>query len=55
MKIDDSKGLGDSVEKVIKFFQLDRLVKKNDRSSCSKCEKRKEKLNKSFPYRKPSN
>ena len=36
-----SKGLGDTVEKVIMFFSY---------RNCKKCKKRKELLNKMFPY-----
>ena len=46
-----SQGLGDSVEKAIKLLGLDQVVKKSD-GSCDSCKKRKEKLNKTFPYRK---
>jgi len=48
-----SQGLGDSIEKVIKSLKLDQVVKKSD-GSCEPCKKRKEKLNKTFPYRKPT-
>lgn len=37
-----SQGVGDTVEKVIKFFGY--------KKKCKKCEKRKEMLNKRFPY-----
>ena len=42
-----SRGLGDTVEKVIKATGLDAFVDGND---CG-CDKRKEALNKLFPYR----
>jgi len=41
------KGLGDTVEKVIKITGLNRSAPKD----CG-CKKRKEKLNKMFPYKK---
>jgi len=40
-----SKGLGDTVEKVIKVTGLQKFKKKD----CG-CEKRKKALNKAFPY-----
>ncbi len=43
----ESKGLGDTVEKIIKATGLDIFVEGKD---CG-CEQRKEKLNKLFPYR----
>jgi len=42
-----SKGLGDTIEKIIKATHLDIFVEGKD---CG-CEKRKEKLNQLFPYR----
>jgi len=42
-----SRGLGDTVEKVIKVTGLKKFKKKG----CG-CEKRKQALNKAFPYRK---
>lgn len=42
-----SKGLGDTIEKVIKTTGLDKFV---DGKDCG-CDKRKEKLNELFPYR----
>ena len=42
-----SKGLGDTIEKIIKATHLDIFVEGKD---CN-CEKRKEKLNELFPYR----
>jgi hypothetical protein len=38
------KGVGDTVERVIKFFGY--------KKKCKKCKKRKELLNKKFPYGK---
>lgn len=42
-----SRGLGDTVKKVIEYVGLDKLVK--NKKSCG-CRKRQEKLNKLFPY-----
>lgn len=42
-----SQGLGDTVEKVIKFTGLDKFT---DGKDCG-CEERKQKLNEMFPYR----
>ena len=42
-----SKGLGDTLEKLIKTFKLVKTVGKKD---CGSCKARKEKLNKLFPY-----
>ena len=42
-----SRGLGDTIEKIIKATHLDIFV---DGKDCG-CEKRKEKLNELFPYR----
>mgnify|MGYP003133513120 CR=1 FL=1 len=44
-----SKGLGDSVEKVLKATGIDKVAKKILGDDCG-CEERKEKLNKLFPY-----
>ena len=44
-----SKGLGDSVEKVLKATGIDRVAKKVLGDDCG-CEQRKEALNKMFPY-----
>ena len=46
-----SKGLGDSVEKVLKATGIDKVAKKVLGEDCG-CEERKEKLNKMFPYAK---
>lgn len=46
-----SKGLGDSIEKLIEFTGLDKLVKKDDGEECSPCQRRKTALNKIFPYK----
>ena len=42
-----SKGLGDTLEKLIKTFKLVKVVGKKD---CETCKARKDKLNKLFPY-----
>jgi len=47
-----SKGLGDTVEKFTKFTGLKPLVKKMSGSKDCGCDKRKETLNKKFPYKK---
>tara|TARA_Y100001963_G_scaffold108585_1_gene150129 strand:- start:612 stop:968 length:357 start_codon:yes stop_codon:yes gene_type:complete len=44
-----SKGLGDSVEKVLKATGIDKVAKKILGDDCG-CEERKQKLNKMFPY-----
>lgn len=44
-----SKGLGDSVEKVFKATGIDKVAKKVLGDDCG-CEKRKDLLNKAFPY-----
>ena len=44
-----SKGLGDSVEKVLKATGIDKVAKKVLGDDCG-CEERKKKLNKMFPY-----
>jgi len=45
----NSKGLGDSVEKVFKATGIDKVAKKVLGDDCG-CEERKKKLNKLFPY-----
>ena len=49
-----SKGLGDSVEKVLKATGIDKIAKKVLGDDCG-CEERKEALNKMFPYTKVRN
>ena len=44
-----SKGLGDSIEKVLKKTGIDKLAKKVLGDDCG-CEERKKALNKMFPY-----
>jgi len=48
----ESKGLGDSIEKITKATGIKALVDKytSTRGGCG-CEKRKNKLNKIFPYK----
>ena len=48
----ESKGLGDSVEKVLKATGIDKVAKFVLGEDCG-CDERKEKLNKLFPYAKP--
>ena len=47
-----AKGLGDSVEKVLKATGIDKVAKKVLGEDCG-CEERKAKLNKLFPYKNP--
>ena len=49
MKKNSSKGLGDSVEKVLKATGIDKVAKKILGDDCG-CEERKRKLNTIFPY-----
>jgi hypothetical protein len=46
-----SKGLGDSIEKVLKKTGIDKVAKKVLGDDCG-CEERKQALNKIFPYAK---
>tara|TARA_R110000796_G_scaffold50828_2_gene119842 strand:+ start:150 stop:335 length:186 start_codon:yes stop_codon:yes gene_type:complete len=46
-----SKGLGDSVEKITKATGIKSFVNKLLGKDCG-CKERKEKLNRSFPYKK---
>ena len=48
---EESKGLGDSIEKITKATGIKNLVEKITNGDCG-CDKRKEKLNKKFPYKK---
>lgn len=50
VNIMESRGLGDSIEKFTKATGIKKIVD-NMTSDCG-CSKRKEKLNKAFPYRK---
>jgi hypothetical protein len=47
-----SKGLGDSVEKVLKATGIDKVAKKILGDDCN-CQQRKNTLNKLFPYARP--
>ena len=47
-----SKGLGDTIAKITEATGIDKLVKFVAGEDC-KCDERKEKLNKLFPYAKP--
>lgn len=53
VEIEASKGLGDTVEKVFKATGIDKVAKFILGDDC-KCDERKEKLNKLFPYKKLS-
>ena len=46
LKNSESKGLGDTVEKVIKKVTGGKV------KTCGKCKKRRDVLNKAFPYKK---
>lgn len=48
----ESRGLGDTIEKITKATGIKRLVKFIAGEDCG-CEERREKLNKMFPYQKP--
>ena len=48
-----SKGLGDSVEKVLKATGIDKVAKKVLGDDCGCEERKKQKLNKMFPYARP--
>jgi hypothetical protein len=52
-EIEASKGLGDTVEKVLNKTGIDKLAKFVLGEDCG-CDKRKEYLNKIFPYNKPN-
>ena len=47
-----SKGIGDSVEKVLKATGIDKVAKKILGDDCG-CDERKKKLNQMFPYARP--
>lgn len=47
----ESKGLGDSIEKITKATGIKDLVEKITKGDCG-CDKRKDTLNKKFPYKK---
>tara|TARA_R100000656_G_scaffold116067_1_gene88712 strand:- start:38 stop:199 length:162 start_codon:yes stop_codon:yes gene_type:complete len=46
----ESRGLGDSIEKITKVTGIKHLVKKVAGKDCG-CEKRQDFLNKKFPYK----
>tara|TARA_Y100000593_G_C4229422_1_gene296170 strand:+ start:457 stop:603 length:147 start_codon:yes stop_codon:yes gene_type:complete len=46
-----SKGLGDTIEKITEATGIKKVVEKIVGDDCG-CNKRKEKLNKIFPYKK---
>jgi hypothetical protein len=50
----ESKGLGDTVEKITTATGIkrvfDNIAAKSGQKECSPCQKRKEALNKMFPY-----
>jgi hypothetical protein len=52
MKKNSSKGIGDSVEKVLKATGIDKVAKKILGDDCG-CDERKKKLNQMFPYARP--
>ena len=52
MKSNESKGLGDSIEKITKATGIKKVVEKVTGEKDCGCNKRKEKLNKMFPYKK---
>jgi len=52
-ELEASKGLGDTVEKVLQATGVDKLAKFVLGEDCG-CDKRKEYLNKLFPYNKPN-
>jgi len=53
----ESKGLGDSVEKLTRRLKIKQLLdyRKNKTGKDCGCSKRKEKLNKMFPYKTSKN
>ena len=52
MKSNKSKGLGDSIEKITKATGIKKVVDKITGDKDCGCNKRKEALNKAFPYKK---
>lgn len=49
-----SKGLGDTIHKILKALQLDKLADKLSNKEGCGCESRRRKLNEKFPYRHES-
>ncbi len=47
-----NKGLGDSIEKITTFTGIKKIVDKITGKKDCGCDKRKDKLNKKFPYDK---
>jgi hypothetical protein len=47
-----SKGLGDSIEKITEITGIKKVVEKVTGNKDCGCNKRKEALNKKFPYKK---
>jgi len=52
MKSNESKGLGDSIEKITKATGIKKVVEKVTGEKDCGCKKRREALNKRFPYNK---
>ena len=50
--MEKSKGLGDSIEKITKATGIKKIVEKVTGKEDCGCGKRKEALNKKFPYKK---
>jgi len=48
----ESKGLGDTIEKITEATGIKKAVKKITGDDDCGCKKRKDKLNKMFPYKK---
>ena len=47
-----SKGLGDTIQKILKVIGIKKVVDKITGKKDCGCDKRKEKLNETFPYKK---
>jgi hypothetical protein len=52
MESNESKGLGDSIEKITKATGIKKVVEKITGKKDCGCKKRREALNKRFPYNK---
>ena len=52
MESNESKGLGDSIEKITKATGIKKVVEKVTGEKDCGCKKRREALNKRFPYNK---
>lgn len=51
--MEQSKGLGDSVHKVLKVTGVNKIVKTVvGKENCTPCQKRRDLLNEKFPYKK---